>query len=79
MARKRTRKRDSGSSGGEAKIINALATQGPTIPTWSTILAGFPINSPLIGSFLCVVFGSAINCANVKLQQMWHATAVMIE
>lgn len=44
-------------------IINALPMQGPTIPTWSPILAGFPINSPLIGSFLGVFFGFAINYA----------------
>lgn len=44
-------------------IINALPTQGPTIPAWSPILAGFPINSPLIGSFLGVFFGFAIKYA----------------
>lgn len=44
-------------------IINAPLSQGLTIPMWSPILAGFPINSPLIGSFLGVVFGFAINYA----------------
>lgn len=64
---RRSRKKDGGNSGGEAKvydfIINTIPTQGPTIPTWSPILAGFPINSPLIGSFLGVFFGFAINYA----------------
>lgn len=38
-------------------LITSIPAQGPTIPTWSPIFA----NSPLIGSFLGVFFGFAIN------------------
>ncbi len=44
-------------------IINVIPAQGATIPTWFSILGGFPINSPLVGSFLGVIFAFGINYA----------------
>jgi hypothetical protein len=32
-------------------IFNVLPVQGPTIPTWVPYLAGWPVNSPIVGSF----------------------------
>ena len=36
-------------------IINGLSTQGPSFPMWVPFIAGIPINSPLVGSFLAIV------------------------
>ncbi len=44
-------------------IFNVFPAQGPTIPIWFPILGGFPINSPLVGSFLGVIAAFGINYA----------------
>lgn len=42
-------------------VFNVLPTQGPIIPMWFPILGGFPINSPLLGSFLGVILAFLAN------------------
>jgi hypothetical protein len=42
-------------------IINVLQPQGQSIPIWIPIFGGLPYNSPLIGSFLGVALGFAVN------------------
>ena len=44
-------------------IFNVVPTQAPTIPMWVPLLGGFPINSPLVGSFLGVFSAFLINYA----------------
>jgi len=44
-------------------IFNILPAQGATIPAWLPVLGGFPINSPLVGSFLGVIAGFGIKYA----------------
>lgn len=38
-------------------IINAPISPGPVMPIWLPVVGGFPINSPLVGSFLGVFLG----------------------
>jgi|APFre7841882654_1041346.scaffolds.fasta_scaffold47930_2 hypothetical protein len=42
-------------------ILNVLPAQGPNMPMWIPLIGGFPINSPLVGSFIGVVLGFAVN------------------
>lgn len=42
-------------------IINVPPLQGPSIPMCVPLLGGLPINSPLVGSFLGVLFAFVIN------------------
>jgi hypothetical protein len=56
-------------------IFNVLPTQGPTIPMWVPLLGGFPINSPLVGSFLGVSLAFVINWA----WQTWNSKRLTFE
>jgi|WetSurMetagenome_2_1015567.scaffolds.fasta_scaffold00641_5 hypothetical protein len=47
-------------------IINVLQLQGPTIPTWLPVLGGFPINSPIVGSFIAIFVSVLITLYTVK-------------
>jgi RNAse (barnase) inhibitor barstar len=42
-------------------IINAPISPGPVMPIWLPVIGGFPINSPLVGSFLGVFLGFIVN------------------
>jgi hypothetical protein len=56
-------------------IFNVLPPQGPTIPMWVPFLGGFPINSPLVGSFLGVFLAFVINW----LWQRWGSKRLNFE
>jgi hypothetical protein len=56
-------------------IFNVLPTQGATIPMWVPLLGGFPINSPLVGSFLGVSFAFVMNWA----LQTWNSKSLIFE
>jgi hypothetical protein len=49
-------------------IFNVLPTQGPTVPMWVPIFGGFPLNSPLVGSFLGVLLAFILN----YIWQFWN-------
>jgi len=49
-------------------ILYVLPVQGPTIPMWIPFFGGFPINSPLVGSFLGVGLAFMVNWIWQKLR-----------
>ena len=49
-------------------IFYVLPLQGPTIPMWIPFFGGFPINSPLVGSFLGVGLAFMVNWIWQKLR-----------
>jgi len=56
-------------------IFNVPQTQGPTIPMWVPYFGGFPINSPLVGSFLGVILAFGFNW----LWQTWGSKRLIFE
>jgi len=56
-------------------IFNVLPTQGPTIPMCVPYFGGFPINSPLVGSFLGVILAFGFNW----LWQTWGSKRLNFE
>ena len=63
-------------------VFNVLPAQGPIIPLWIPLLGGFPINSPLVGSFLGVFLGFVVNWIwqflsdkHLKFEEEYHIRA----